>query len=358
MKWPYKNIAPYILVFLVAVSWFVVFKIRPVQKFVETGICERRHQNTTLVIDGIKYVKKIKKHAGAVECFSSGSDTFCLPAWIILAGGKSGSSALWNYLCNNVRAKCKVKELHPSLAGGPFVAFAKKTMGDEQTEGFSSGNFGFSELSEDIQDFIIRHTCIKFIVILRSPLDWAYAAWNFWCDPRYDGASCKSGAWVSRLEGAIPRTPQNFEKILKKYCVDDESPKARKKGCRIDPWTVWREATRWIDKGISPDRIRVVRSEDMQASPESVLSQIFPFINLKFRLRDAGILKKAFNTGLHNGISTSGRLESVGSYEPMNPESVDILCKIADYHATLSRFANTYQFPILDVDLQKPCPVG
>jgi hypothetical protein len=85
----------------------------------------------------------------------------------------------------------------------PVVDFFHDTMG--QNPSFGSGNMGMIPFLQDY--FMEESSGTKFIILLRNPIDWAYTAWHFWCNPLFDGKECTSGGWASHLHGSVPWTP-------------------------------------------------------------------------------------------------------------------------------------------------------
>lgn len=298
-------------------------------------------RNLTLLLEGNVY-RRIPHHGThpVVDCYSSlsGDDRFCLPSWVIVAGAKSGSSSLWQYLCDNVASRCSLKEMHYN--GEPIVPFIKKKMG--QNPSFGSGNMGFLP---PLQDFMERVSDTKFIILLRNPIDWAYAAWHFWCSKLFDGEECFPGAWASKVKGSVARTPKNFEKLLKKYCSAEK--------CFAKGWSVWDQAEKILDR-VPGHRVIVVRSEDLAENMGDTLGLLWDFLELPHDLRHPDIVTKAFNTGKKNGVENSQTLEmSLGnSYEPMTQTSSDLLCNSTDYWSRLSYFVNKYQIKVHERDFQ------
>lgn len=301
------------------------------------------HNNATLLIDGKVYTSLNQpsgKETFAVQCFASHDDRFCLPSWIIVAGGKSGSSSLWQYLCDNIASQCSTKEIH--YHGGPLVPFIQQTMG--QNESFGSGNMG---MLEPLKDFLLRNSNTKFITLLRNPIDWSYAAWHFWCNPLFDGPGCTEGMWATRLQSAIPRTPENFERLLENHCAD-------KSNCFVNSsWRNWFAAGNFLDS-VSEDRFLVVRSEELAENVSGVLERLWRFLGLPNQLRHPDIVEKAFNTGKMNGVDNGDEIKkALGmSYEPMTVKSRAILCQVIDYWSRLSYFVNKYQIKLHQADLE------
>lgn len=299
-----------------------------------------RHTNdAVLLIDGKIYQSV---HHGTdlpvIQCFSSDDDRFCLPSWIIAAGSKSGSSALWQYLCDNVGSKCAEKEIHYPK-GHALVPYIKRVMG--QNESFGSGNMG---MPQPLEDFTIRNSNTKFIMLLRNPIDWIYAAWNFWCNPLFDGHDCTG--WASKAKNKTSRTPENFEKVLERYCKNQDK-------CFVDPWFVWNQVEGLINQ-LKQDRFIIIRSEELADNVSLTLDRLWIFLGLPNKLRHPGIVEKAFNTGRKNGINNheSTKMALGKSYEPMTPKSREILCNISDYWSRLSYFVNKYQLKPHPMDLQ------
>ena len=306
-------------------------------------------QNMTLLIDGKIYssVTDLNKSIGqrkfTVQCFASQTDRFCLPSWIIAAGAKSGSSALWQYLCDNTASQCSGKELH--YHGEPLIPFIKKHMG--QNESFGSGNMG---MPAPLSDFLLRNSNAKFIVLLRNPISWSYAAWHFWCNSSFDGPDCKPGMWASQVKNATARTPENFEILLEKHCSDKGTCFAQA------GWGNWDAAERFLSS-LSEDRLIIIRSEELAENVSGTLERLWKFLGLPNQLRHPDIVRKAFNTGERNGIGNSQEtMMALGrSYDSMTPRSRAILCKSAEYWSRLSYFVNKYQIELHQEDLEA-CP--
>lgn len=296
-----------------------------------------------LLIDG-KLYKNIRQDSNfpVVDCFTSQDDKFCLPSWIIVAGAKSGSSALWQYLCDNVGSRCAEKEIR--YHGQPLIPFIKKHMG--QNESFGSGNMG---ILPPLQDFIFRNSNTKFIALVRNPIDWAYAAWQFWCNPLFDGHDCTG--WASTAKNKTERTPENFEKLLEKHCT-------RQKSCFANCWAVWNQASNFAES-LPAHRFVIIRSENLADDVPSTLERLWDFLALQNKLRHPDIVEKSFNTGMNNGIENSQSAEmALGkSYSPMTARSRDILCNVSDYWTRLSYYVNKYQIQLHQVDLDA-CPRG
>lgn len=295
----------------------------------------------SVLVDG-QLFKSTQPAAGhTVECFVSGNEKFCLPSWIIIAGAKSGSSALWQYVCDNVGSNCANKEIH--YHGGPLIPFIKGNMG--QDDSFGSGNMG---TLEPIQDFIERNTRTKFIALLRNPVDFAYAAWHFWCDKLFDGHDCTD--WASTAKNKTERTPENFEMLLEKHCVG-------KGKCFVRGWKGWELAASAIDR-LPANRLVTIRSEILADDVPSTLKKLWGFLGLPNKLKHPDILGKAFNTGGNNGIQSSDSADmALGkSYPPMTARSREILCDILDYWTRLSYFVNRYQIELHRLDFDA-CPM-
>ena len=313
-----------------------------------------KYQNTSLhagnnhvVIDGKVYSsyvnlnKSTNKQTYTVQCFASRADRFCLPSWIIVAGAKSGSSALWQYICDNVGSKCSNKELY--FHGQPLIPFIKENMG--QNESYGSGNMVLGPLP----DFLLSSNA-KFIVLLRNPISFSYAAWNFWCNPLFDGPDCKPGKWASQTRNAVPRTADNFETLLETYC-------SGKPDCFANHgWNSWVAAERYYDS-LSRNRLIIIRSEELAENVSGTLERLWKYLGLPNQLRHPDIVREAFNTGKVNGVENSQKINmALGrSYEPMTQRSRALLCKHAAYWSHLSYFVSKFQIKPLQEDLDA-CP--
>lgn len=305
------------------------------------GIDGNRESNRSLLIDGTIYhgVRQDTDFT-VVDCFASKDNQFCLPSWIIAASAKSGSSALWQYLCDNVGSKCSEKEIHYS--GQPVVSYIKNNMG--QDPNFGSGNMLPERAMPFLNDFITRNSNTKFIVLLPNPIDWVYAVWHFWCNPLFDGHDCTS--WTSRAENKTARTPENFEMLLEKYCVGKDE-------CFASGWQNWETAEGFLES-IPNHRLLIIRSEKLAEDTPGTLRELWEFLGLPSRLRHPDIVNKAFNTGRSNGIQSHEEITNAlgKSYAPMSQRSRDILCNVTDYWTRLSYFVNKYQIQIHPVDLE------
>lgn len=299
----------------------------------------RPTNNAVLLIDG-KLYRGVSHSTNlpVIQCFSSDDDRICLPSWIIAAGAKSGSSALWQYLCDNVGSQCSEKEIHYKK-GSPLLPYIQRVMG--QNESFGSGNM---DILEPLNDFIIRHSNAKFIMLLRNPIDWAYAAWHFWCNPLFDGHDCTG--WASKATNKTSRTPQSFENLLERYCQNQQK-------CFADPWRVWNRAEVIMNQ-LTEGRWIVIRSEELAVNIPSTLDRLWIFLGLPNKLRHPDIVHKAFNTGSKNGVNNyeSSQMALGKSYEPMTSKSREILCNVSAYWSRLSYFVNKYQLIPHPVDLE------
>jgi len=314
----------------------------------ETGCNKVVSTDRTLLIDG-KLYKSIRPNDSefpVVDCFASQDDTFCLPSWIIVAGAKSGSSALWQYLCDNVGSNCAKKETH--YRGEPLVPFIKNHIG--QNESFGSGNMGLHKIPT-LHDFILRNSNTKFIAVVRNPIDWAYTFWRFFCHPLFDGHDCTG--WASKAKNKTERTPENFEKLLERYCTGQEDCFVKDNG-----WAVWTQATDFADS-IPAHRLVIIRSENLGDDAPGTLEKLWDFLGLPNKLRHPDIVKKSFNTGTNNGAHSSQNIHmALGkSYPPMTARSRAILCDVSEYWTRLSYFVNKYQIQMHQVDLDA-CPRG
>ncbi|KAI8110011.1 hypothetical protein M9434_001287 [Picochlorum sp. BPE23] len=297
-----------------------------------------------VLIDG-KIYKSIRQDPElriipVVDCFASLDDRFCLPSWIIVSGAKSGSSALWQYLCDNVGSKCADKEIH--YHDQPLIPFIKTHMG--QNESFGSGNMG---MLPPLQDFIVKHSNTKFIALIRNPIEWAYAAWHFWCNPLFDGHDCTD--WASNAENKTERTPENFERLLESYCVRNDK-------CFLHGWSNWDRALNFAES-LPASRLIIIRSESLADDVSGTLEKLWDFLGLENKLRHPDIVVKAFNTGRSNGIANSENVHlALGkSYPPMTARSRAIICHVLDYWNSLSYFVNKYQIQLHKLDLYA-CP--
>jgi len=216
-----------------------------------------------------------------------------------------------------------------------------------QNESFGSGNMF---MPAPLSDFLLRNSRTKFIVLLRNPISWSYAAWHFWCNSLFDGPRCKPGIWASQLKGAVARTPENFEMLLEKHCSGKRTCFAQ------DGWKIWNDAEGFLSS-LSEDRLIIIRSEEMSENVSGTLERLWTFLGLPNQLRHPDIMRKAFNTGKRNGITnTQETTMALGkSYDPMTPRSRAILCKTLDYWSRLSYFVNKYQIKLHQEDLEA-CP--
>ena len=302
----------------------------------------------------------VRNHSWEVECFRPVSDHhaqkvlsdgFCLPSWIIIGAGKSGTSALWQFLCGDRETHaCKNKEFHFQTDS----IRALKSMGN--TPGTASGNSCLF-LPFDLRSYLLESTCVKFIYILRNPIDWVYAAWHFWCLPKFDGPNCVGAGRVARIEKeAMPRTPENFQKVLEDYCVptaaeqEQEKLSGRLKKTRFTsmrcplswPWTMWNDAIEFKSK-LGTDRFIVLRTEDLHEYPEVTMFHLYKFLGIPRRAvfgdqEFEGRYRQAWNVGARPGIGNLSSAESAlgESYLPMLPESTRLLVHLIDYHEMMN----------------------
>ena len=147
-----------------------------------------------------------------------------------------------------------------------------------QNESFGSGNMG---ILPPLQDFIVSQSDIKLIALLRNPVDWAYAAWHFWCHPLFDGHDCTG--WASMATNKTDRTPENFETLLKLHCVG-------KVECFAKGWGNWDTAARHLD-GPQASRVVIIRSENLADDVGGTLERLWDFLGMPNKLRHPDILE-------------------------------------------------------------------
>ena len=319
-------------------------------KLVHAEVAHSNLIGISIYIDGVEYRKLVKPNAYSVECFASVDDQFCLPSWAILGSWKAGSSALWQYICDNVDSHCSHKEIHYN--GEPLIPYIKKMMG--QNAKYGSGNVGYIEFLPPIQDFFEKYGETKFIIILRNPIDWIFGAWHYWCNSNYDGRDCVSGTLVSEAPNATARTPENFEQLVKSYCIHG-------KECPFpfsDGFTSWAAVEPFLPR-IAPERLLIIRSEELARNTSQTMSKLWNFLGLSTQLRNPDILGKAFNTGSNNGVKSHERIDNAlgRSYKQMTQVSITMLCKLNDYWNNIKHFSEALDLPLSEYDLSV-CPTS
>lgn len=302
-------------------------------------------QGTSFELEGVRFTHDQalpRQLPYEVECFRlPGGEQVCLPSWIITASGKSGSSALWNFLCQDPTHHCKRKELH--YKGQPLLPYMRQMLGQSARK--ASGNMNY-DLGQELESFILHSTCVKFLVLLRNPVDWVYAAWHFWCN-KLDGKNCSHTAWVSKTEGAMKRTPENFHSIVTRYCMSagpNQSKPVERWGnssCPLRwPWAQWRTALKL--KSYLTEKVLVLRTENLHEHPARIMRQVYRFLELPLSgfQRKVENFQVSYNTGLVNGAKkNSSHDQALGaSYQPMLPETRVILKKLLMHDEKLKYF--------------------
>ena len=320
--------------------------------------CRQHTGPVTLTLDGIKYTRQTQTQShpySTIDCFKSsqapdGLQEFCLPSWLIISPGKAGSTALFHYLCKaNDFNKCtSTKELHYN-GDRPVVQFLRDNMSQEK--GYASGNV---RMMEELRPFLFsKHSCTRFIYLLRSPFSWVYSRWRYFCNPLFDGSDCdrqtnKRCCHVPHVKTAVKRTPENFDALVRKYCVGRPFEE-----CFIQPLHAWKHLEETLRNATNVD-ITVVRSEDLSEDPEEVMENLFDFLNLPNEIKNGSVLDLAFNIGAKKSAKvTTDRFKSLGaSYKPMLSKTADLLCEMSLYCTHLVHYANSTGVKLLQEDVE------
>jgi hypothetical protein len=198
----------------------------------------------------------------------------CLPSILVLGFPKCGTSALYGLL-----------HLHPSTLGtvhkeyciheNDIVAYLKGLPSPEKVQGkvLISGCL-LSTTAQQIFQFL-KPKSIKALFMIRDYAERAWAAYNFWCDPRIDFKCEKPAQWVTENHY---RSPEMFHEIIL----------AQHQHIPLNLWfpTFLQEAPRYYQDNIHlyaemipPQDLHVIDSNQLETSPDIVWKEIAEFLN-------------------------------------------------------------------------------
>ena len=300
------------------------------------------------------------------ECFrvQHHNATYCLPSWIILGAPKSATSALWNFLCQDTLShRCgQKKELHFTDVIKPRKSLEELLA--QTNTGYANG-FALLHVPNDIKEFLLSSSCVKFLFLLRNPIMWVYSAWHFWCNPLLDGPSCTQGEWAIKFDqNGTSRTPQSFHEFLLTYCVPTEAELSTNPmtlvpttwaspRCPLNwPWGLWEKAKMYRSR--LGQNLLLLRTEELQESPSQTMATVYNFLSLP----EEGLLaqkdryEQAYNVGSDPGVAVAKSLQKAlgHSYQSMLPESIKLLCRLIRYPLLIHRYSASLKLTLQNVD--------
>ena len=233
--------------------------------------------------------KLLAKYPGLAESQDT-LDKVQQPNFLIIGAGKSGTSSLYEYICNHPQVISSLKKevrffnYKPNFNKGidwylshfPPIPKGKNLITGEATPGY----FGW-EVQEPIYSLFPN---IKLIAIIRNPVDRAFSQYNHWVR---DGRERRS------FQEAVTSEKEKLEKIFKSIDIlgfdkiekiKEICRQVRKGNSKEKPGYLWESLyvyflLKWAYY-FSKEQLLVLKSEDFYAQPEREMKKVFTFLGL------------------------------------------------------------------------------
>lgn len=264
------------------------------------------------------YPKKIELWLYSRWCLLTASKRV-LPNFIIVGAQRSGTTSLYNYLCQHPQVmrgfRKEVKYFGCNYPQGinwyrsHFPYQRKMSPGD--ITGEASPYYLFHPLAA--QRIFETLPDVRLIVLLRNPIDRAYSHYYL---------NIRRGREELSFEEAIKAEPKRLAGEEERIKADEYHPMyTHKTFSYLSRGIYARQLKRWF-RFFSREQILVIKSEDLYGNFQSTYKKVMGFLTLPNRQLHN---RKTFNAGNYDPINISTREKLESFYEPHNAQLYELL---------------------------------
>ena len=249
-----------------------------------------------------------------------------LPAFSIISVERAGTTSLYRYLCQHTRiGEAFRKEVHYfDMNHGRGVGWYRAHFPSRAWSRWSALHRGGPGITGEASPYYLYHPHVparmaellpdvKLVALVRNPVERAYSHYHLNVRQKKETLSFEDA-----LEHEEERLAGEWEKLVADpgYWSHAHYTFAyRARGLyaqRLEEW----------HKHFAPERILVVRSEDLYADPASVVARVFQHLELP-DFRPEGF--KAYNQKPYPGLSADTRRGLARFFEPHNQRLYELL---------------------------------
>ncbi len=248
-----------------------------------------------------------------------------MPDFVIIGGGKCGTTSLYNYLTEHPDIfRASWKEIHyfdTYMTGwyrSNFPTIFTKIKHKNFITGESSPYYLYHPLAA--QRMAKMNPNAKLIIVLRDPGDRAYSHYNH---------TVRNGDEKLSFINALKEEPKRLEEPTKKLLEYDWFSSAKHRAFSyLGRGLYYKQITNWM-KYYPSKQFYFIKSEDMAKQPQQILNKIYKFLVVpKYNNKD---LRK-FNRAAYMKMDSTAKEYLKEYYEIPNKELSDLLGNDFEYN--------------------------